>query len=63
VEISGAVGAVVGSGAVSDAGIKEKKQKTPASLLARLYPFMLTARYSSFTDLSLIGNCTDAELD
>jgi len=64
-ETSGAVGAVqnVSSVAAFEPASKEKKQKSPASLLARLYPFMLSAKYSSVTDLCLIGNCTEVELD
>lgn len=61
--VAGAVGAVHTQASSVEQATKEKKQKSPASLLARLYPFMLTARYSSVTDLCLIGNCTEQELD
>ena len=46
-----------------DTANKVKKQRSPAALLARIYPFMLTAKYSSVTDLCLIGNCTESDLD
>jgi hypothetical protein len=45
------------------ADTKGKKAKTPAGLLARLYPFMLSSKYSSASDLYLIGGCTEKEVD
>ena len=36
---------------------------TPIELLTRLYPFMLSERFSACSDLCLLGNCSEVEID
>ena len=36
---------------------------TPIELLTRLHPFMLSERFSACSDLCLLGNCSEVDID